>query len=618
MPDSKKKDSFILQAGILASAGIIVRIIGLLYNAPLVAIIGDEGNGYYNSAYYAYSIILLISSYSIPSAVSKVIAQKLATREYRNAHRIFRCALYYVLVVGGIASLFVFFGAGLLVKMESAVFPLKVLAPTIFFSGILGVLRGYFQAHKSMTQTSVSQIVEQIVNAGVSIGMAYVMVGVAADRDATTRASYGAAGGTIGTGAGVLAGLFFMAGVYALNKKTIRKRIERDTVHEDESYKEIFKMILMVVTPFILSTGIYNINNFLDNTIYQRIMMDYRKLDEAVVAMDLSVVAKGTKISNIPIAFASAMSSALIPGISSDFARKKMSGVKEKVAKSVKVTMMISIPCAAGIGVLAKPIMMVIFHQPESIFYGLSTLAQAILQSIGRMKTPIINATAAVVIHAGIMIGTMMLLDEKYSLYCYVFSTVLYSLILCILNQCSVHHYLKYRQGAVKTFLLPILASVVMGAAAFGVYQGLYYLCKINIVALAAAVFVGVMVYFILIIRWKVVSEAELTGMPKGRMLAGIARKLRILRPEEDNKQRSAHAGASYVKGKSDKKKKTSKPSGKRKTSPKGNASVKDGENLEVKIYEKEQADKKPENAEVSFRSIYETDTDSDDYWLDD
>ncbi len=432
MPDRKKKDSFILQAGILASAGIIVRIIGLLYNAPLVAIIGDEGNGYYNSAYYAYSIILLISSYSIPSAVSKVIAQKLATREYRNAHRIFRCALYYVLVVGGIASLFVFFGAGLLVKMESAVFPLKVLAPTIFFSGILGVLRGYFQAHKSMTQTSVSQIVEQIVNAGVSIGMAYVMVGVAADRDATTRASYGAAGGTIGTGAGVLAGLFFMAGVYALNKKTIRKRIERDTVHEDESYKEIFKMILMVVTPFILSTGIYNINNFLDNTIYQRIMMDYRKLDEAVVAMDLSVVAKGTKISNIPIAFASAMSSALIPGISSDFARKKMSGVKEKVAKSVKVTMMISIPCAAGIGVLAKPIMMVIFHQPESleissvlltcmavsiIFYGLSTLAQAILQSIGRMKTPIINATAAVVIHAGIMIGTMMLLDEKYSLY---------------------------------------------------------------------------------------------------------------------------------------------------------------------------------------------------------
>ncbi len=614
MPDSKKKDSFILQAGILASAGIIVRIIGLLYNAPLVAIIGDEGNGYYNSAYYAYSIILLISSYSIPSAVSKVIAQKLATREYRNAHRIFRCAFIYVLVVGGIASLFVFFGAGLLVKMESAILPLKVLAPTIFFSGILGVLRGYFQAHKSMAQTSLSQIIEQIVNAGVSIGMAYVMVGLAADKDATTRASYGAAGGTIGTGAGVLAGLLFMLGMYALNKKTIRKRIERDTTHEDESNGEIFKMILMVVTPFILSTGIYNINNFLDNTIYQRIMMDYRKLEEAVVAMDLSVVAKGTKISNIPIAFASAMSSALIPGISSDFARKRMSGVKDKVAKSVKVTMMISIPCAVGIGVLAKPIMTVIFHQPESleissvlltcmavsiIFYGLSTLAQAILQSIGRMKTPIINATAAVLIHAGIMIGTMMLLDVKYSLYCYVFSTVLYSLILCVLNQCSVHHYLKYRQGVTKTFLIPILASVIMGAASFGVYQGLYYLCKINIVALAAAVFVGAAVYFTLIIRCGVVSEAELRGMPKGHMLAGIAKKMKILKPEESSKRKSGR-------------KKASKPPEKGKEYSKGKPSVK-GEALQRRISGEEMPERRIWASEAERPD--ETD---EDYWLDD
>ncbi|MDE7445748.1 MAG: polysaccharide biosynthesis protein [Lachnospiraceae bacterium] len=555
MPNKKKKDSFILQAGILAFAGIIVRIIGLLYNRPLVAIIGDEGNGYYNSAYYAYSIVLLISSYSIPSAVSKVIAQRLATKEYRNAHRIFCCALIYVLVVGGIASLFVFFGAGLLVKMDSAVLPLKVLAPTIFFSGILGVLRGYFQAHRTMVQTSVSQIVEQLVNAGVSIGMAYVMVGVVADKDATTQASYGAAGGTIGTGAGVLVGLLFMLGVYALNRKTIRRRIKRDTNHVDESYGDIFKMILMVVTPFILSTGIYNINNFLDNTIYQQIMMGIRNVEEAVVSTDLSVVAKGTKISNIPIALASAMATALIPGISSDFAQGYIDGVKKKVAKSVKVTMMISIPCAVGIGVLSKPVMMVIFPQPSSldissillscmavsiIFYALSTLTQAILQSIGKMNTPIINASVAVVLHAAIMILMMLFLDEKYSLYYYVFSTVLYSFILCVLNQISVHRHLHYSQEVYRTFLCPIMASVLMGAAAFGVYQGLYYLCKINILSLAVAIAVGAALYFILIIRWKAITEEEMGSMPKGYVLIRIARKTGIMKTEDTKKSNSS------------------------------------------------------------------------------
>ena len=554
MPDNKKKDSFIIQAGILAAAGIVFRIIGLLYNTPLVAIIGDEGNGYYNSAYYAYSIVLLISSYSSPSAVSKVIAQRLATKEYRNAHRIFQCAFIYVLVVGGIASLFVFFGAGFLVKMESAVFPLRILAPTIFFSGILGVLRGYFQAHKTMVQTSVSQIIEQIVNAGASVGMAYVLVQIAGDTDSTTRASYGAAGGTIGTGAGVIAGLLFMAGVYALNRKTIKRRIERDTSHKEESYKDIFKMILMVITPFIISTGIYNINTFMDNTIYQHIMMGVKNIDESLIATDLSSVAKGTKISNIPIALASAMATALIPGISSDFAKGDLRGVRNKVAESMKVTMLIARPCAVGIGVLSKPIMRVIFPQKDTleissallscmavsiILYSLSTLTQAILQSIGRMKTPIFNASAAVVIHAGIMVGMMLLLDEKYSLYYYVFATVLYAFLLCVLNQISVHRYLNYRQEIDKTFIRPVLASAIMGAVAFGVYQGLYFICKINILSLAVAVIAGAAVYFILIIRWKAVSEEDMRSMPKGYMLISIAKKTGIMKKNEIKKKKS-------------------------------------------------------------------------------
>ena len=568
MPNKKRNESFILQAGILASAGIIVRIIGLLYNTPLVAIIGDEGFGYYNSAYYAYSIILLISSYSIPSAVSKVIAQRLAVKEYRNAHRIFHCAFIYVLVVGGIASLFVFFGAGILVEMDSAILPLRLLAPTIFLSGILGVLRGYFQAHKTMVQTSFSQIMEQLVNAGVSIGMAYLMVQLVADQDATTKASYGAAGGTIGTGAGVLAGLLFMVGVYALNKKTIHRRIERDTNHADESYKDIFKMILMVVTPFILSTGIYNINNFLDNTIYQQIMMNVKNIEEAVVATDLSAIAKGTKISNIPIAMASAMATALIPGISSDFVQNNLTSVRSKVAKAVKVTMLISIPCAVGIGVLAKPIMMVIFHQKESlaissvllscmavsiIFYALSTLTQAILQSIGRMNTPIINASASVILHAGIMIVMMLFLDDKYSLYYYVFATVLYSFLLCLFNQIAMHRYLEYKQEADKTFFRPIIAAVIMGLIAFGVYQGLYYLCKINILSLFVAIGAGCVIYFILIIRWKAVSEDELRSMPKGHLLIKIAKKTGVMKEESGRAVTSKAGKKKYSKKKSKK-----------------------------------------------------------------
>ena len=130
------KKSLLLQASILAVAGIISRIIGVLYGSPLAAIIGDEGNGYYSAAYEIYKIILLISSYSIPSAMSKIIAQKLATNEFKSAYKIFKCALIYVAVVGGIGSLVMFFGANILVTGRSAMV-LRFFAPTIFLFGFL-------------------------------------------------------------------------------------------------------------------------------------------------------------------------------------------------------------------------------------------------------------------------------------------------------------------------------------------------------------------------------------------------------------------------------------------------------------------------------------------------
>ena len=71
----ERSNDFIVQAGILAVAGIVSRIIGLLYRSPLYNIVGALGMGYYNSAYNYYTIILMVSSYSIPSAMSKEIGR---------------------------------------------------------------------------------------------------------------------------------------------------------------------------------------------------------------------------------------------------------------------------------------------------------------------------------------------------------------------------------------------------------------------------------------------------------------------------------------------------------------------------------------------------------------
>lgn len=543
MERPNKKSTFVFQAGILAAAGMLVRVIGLIYKSPLLSIIGIEGNGYYNSAINIYTIILLISSYSIPSAISKVIAQRLAFKEYRNAQRVFFCALLYVLIVGGIASVMTFVGAPWLVwKNPNAVAALRVLSPTIFFSGFLGVFRGFFQAHGSMMHTSISQILEQIINAAVSILAAKLLIGLVAEGDDTMRAIYGSAGSALGTGAGVLIGLLFMYGMYRLNGGIIRRRVAKDKTWHEESYRDIFKVIFTIVTPFILSTFIYNCTTVINMYIYYYVM-DYKKMD-AIQASNYYGIFSGLAVAvvNIPIAIASAMSSAIMPGVSASYVRGTVAQTRKQVTRAVQMTMLIAIPAAVGIAVLPKPIMHFIFPQKESldmasgllaalsvtvIFYSLSTLTNAVLQGIGKVNTPVIHAVIALVIQvAGL---TALLLYTNWNLYALAAANAIYSLVMCVLNQLSVRKHLEYRMDVVKLFLKPFFAAAGMGAAVFGIYHGLMLLIPVSRVVLLLAIGIGVCVYGVILLLIGGVTEDELWEFPKGAALVQIAKKLHLL-----------------------------------------------------------------------------------------
>lgn len=548
-----KKDNFVLQAGILAAAGIISRIIGLLYRSPLTAVIGTQGIGYYQVAYSFYTIVLLISSYSIPSAISKVIAQKLAVREYRNAHRIFMCAMGYVLVVGGIASLVLFFGAGMFLENKAAVPVLQTFAPTIFIYGILGVLRGYFQAHRSMAQTSVSQILEQIANAVVSIGAAMLLIQnvmgtLEVPQDEAlkvVRATHGAIGSALGTGAGVLAALLFMLGIYALNRRVILKRIERDNHSNEDSYGQIIKTITLIVTPFILSTAVYNLSSVVNSKVYVDVIPGLMALDSDKAYNDYGIFSGiAQTISNIPIAFASAMASAMIPSVASFVAAGKRSEARNKIGVAVKSTMVISIPSAVGLLVLAKPVTALLFPSqpdetltyagwllmalsPSVIFYALSTLNSSILQGLGKVNTPIVNAAVSLAVQTVTVF--VLLRYTGFDLYSLAIANTIYSGMMCLLNQWAVKRAIGYRQELAKSFGVPLLSAALMGAAARAVYEMVYFLTGSMRIAVLPAVAVAVPVYFVMLLLFEGLTEEELSGFPKGYLLVKFAKRFRLL-----------------------------------------------------------------------------------------
>ena len=547
-----KKKSILVQGGILATAGMISRVIGLLYRSPLTAIIGDEGNGYYSTAYNIYSIVLLISAYSIPSAMSKIISQRLAVHEYRNAQRIFHCALIYVCIVGGIGSLFTFFGAGFLVDGYS-IPVLRVFAPIIVIFGPLGVLRGYFQAHRTMIPTSFSQLVEQFLNAFVSVGAAALLVSMAVKKtdDLSVKAMYGAMGSALGTGSGVVIALLFMIFVYNINKDTIRRRVIHDH-HEDLSYREIFKLIIMIVTPFILSTFIYNFSTTLNSTLFSKIMTYGRGIEHSEVIKRFGVFSsKAVVITNFPIAFSAAAASTIMPNISTYYARKDYEGTERLIYKVNRIIMMIAIPSAVGLFALAQPIIMLLFPQKATlaeagmlmqylaitvVFYSISTVSNAILQGIGRVNIPVVNAAIALVIQTLVLVPLLFYTDLSNKALA--IATIVYSLVICILNELSIKKVLDVKQDPKKLYFIPGIVSAVMGIVAFATYKLMAFLIGkvisadyfVNLISVAVSIFLAAFIYAVGMVRSGGVSEDDLNSFGMGRKIARVLKKTHIMR----------------------------------------------------------------------------------------
>ena len=542
-----------MQAGILAAASIVVRIIGLLYRSPLTAVIGDEGNGYYGYAFNIYSIVLMVSSYSIPSAISKLMAQKLALGEYRNAQRVFYCTMAYALTVGAAFSLFVWFGAGLLVPPRS-VPVLRVLAPTIFIFAILGVLRGYFQANQTMVQTSISQILEQIMNAAVSIGAAwFFMHRLAAGQDVHEQAVYGAMGSALGTGSGVMTALIFMAVMYLVNRRYFMKRIRKDRTGREDPWAGIMRDTILVITPFILSGFILNLTTTVNQTIFSKIMIGAKGLDEIDITTAYGIFSnKAVVITNIPISIATAVAAAIIPNISSAYARKDREETRRRVIAAVRITNIIATPCALGLIALARPVTMVLFPQWESlglasallallgvtvIFYSIATIMNAALQSIGRMQMPLVSAGIALAVQTLVLL--ILLFATNMGVFALVLVSILYSLMIFLLDTYFLQRYLKLDMDLYNVYARPLFAATIMGVATYGLYTmfevflelvGSRSLYLNNLIAMVPAILAAVLIYFFALIRMGTLSEEDILSLPKGSMLLKIFRKLKWMK----------------------------------------------------------------------------------------
>ena len=551
---SKKKNdtSFLVQGSILAIASLVSRVIGLVYRIPLTAIIGDHGNDYYSCAYEIYSLLLLISSYSLPMAVSKMVSARISNGERQNAYRVFKGAMLFAAITGTIACVIVFFDAEELTRLFQTplgVYALQVLAPTLIIVAVLGVFRGFFQGMGTMIPSAVSQIIEQIVNAVVSVGAAYVLFAYG-KRIATVLgskehydAAYGAAGGTLGTSAGAFFGLVFILFVFSMFMPKYKKAMKRERKighKEPESYRNIFRILIGTIVPVLLSTTIYNLVSIVDQWLFKNIatMQGYSATNVSEWWGIFS--GKYRVLTNVPISISTALAASCVPALAAAFAQKDDAQVRSKIGMSMRFIMVVAMPCTAGIMVLADPIIQLLFPGSSAlaghllqaggisvIFYSISTLSNAVLQGIDQMHVPVRNASIALVLHAGVIAVAMFGFDLK--IYGICIGTIAFSLIMCILNGLSVRKHSGFKPNVAKTFVKPAIASVIMGVVVYAAYFVVHKALHSNAIGVVVAVLVGMIVYAAALLLIKGLTEEELHSFPKGELIIWIAKKFHLL-----------------------------------------------------------------------------------------
>ena len=522
---------------ILGIAGIFVKILGAVFRIPLTALIGTEGMAYYGYAYPLYSLFLVIATAGIPVAISRMVSERIASGDFAGAQRVFGVSRWLLLGIGVFAFAVCFFGAELIAEYVSkdmgAVLPIKAIAPALIFVPVMSAYRGYFQGRQNMNPTAISQFIEQIFRVAVGLVLASVFV--------TKGLEMAAAGATFGATVGSVAGLAVIMIIYALNKRAIKYHLRHSRSTQGERRKKertiaIVKQILIIAIPITIGASILPLVNFADSAIVTRRLLDggFSEIEARELWGQLSGYCN--TMVGLPQVLTQAVAVAMVPAIAAAYKLKNRAEISENINLGMRISMIIGMPCAAGMIALAEPILLLLFSSEAAsassaaptlmimcIGVPLMALLQTtngILQGVNRqvlpMKNLAIGALAKVILtYVLVAVPTLNIKGAAIG------SVFVYGIAL-LLNLRDMKRYTKVKIDFMLTYVKPTIASLVMGICAFASYKLIFGIASSNTLATFGAVLVGVIVYGVLILTTKAITKEEIARMPIGGKLVKI------------------------------------------------------------------------------------------------
>lgn len=530
-----QKHSLIKGTLILGIAGVIVKVIGAIYRIPLANIITSEGMGYYGSAYPIYGFLIAISTTGLPTAISKLVSEKTALGLPGEAYRVFRVSFVTLFVVGLVSSTALFAGSKYLVGVlqnPKAYYSMLAVAPALFFVPLMSAFRGYFQGLQNMVPTALSQIFEQLGRVAVGFALAVVLL--------PRGLEYAAAGASFGASSGAVAGLITIYIIYVIYRKRMMTGLQEVPAHAREPVKSILYRLFAIAIPITLGTSVMPLMTLIDLSIVVRRLQFAGFSVEQSNSMYGQLSQMAATLINFPQVITVALAASLVPAISESVARRDSKGMRKKAVMGMKTGILVGLPASAGLFVLSRPIILMLYpREPETwmvlqvlalgfVFLAVIQTATGILQGVGKPIIPVKN----------LLIGSAFKLVTSYFLTGIAainirgaaLGTVVGYLVASILNYFAVKREIGTTIGFVDSLLKPMAATLVMAVSAVAVYRGVFGVVGRNTIATLAAVIAGVVLYGAVLVLIGGITASELELMPGGKKISALLNKTGIFK----------------------------------------------------------------------------------------
>ena len=535
--------SFVKGALILGAAGISVRLLGAVLRVVLAAIIGDEGIGLYQMAYPVYTTMLAISTAGLPIAVSKLVAENIALRNYRGAYQVFKTAIFVLTILGAFFSLLLFFGANRIISAleldPRAYYPLVSISPAIFLASVMSAFRGFFQGQQEMRPTAYSQIFEQTARVGVVLVLVFLLI--------PRGLEFAAAGATFGAVAGAFVSLVFLLLVFLRRRDSITLRIrEQTSLHDFQALTVLYRLVAFSI-PITLGSLVIPLINMLDLAVVPLRLHEAGYAKEAATALYGQLTGMANTLIQFPIILTIALAMSMVPAISEAQALKNHTLIRGRTELAVRLALFFSIPASLGLFVLAEPSTLVLFDNLSAafplrilsfgiIFLSLYTTTSGILQGLGYTFIPVRNMFFGALVK--VLLSWYLTAIPDLHIGGAALSTLAGFSLSSFLNLHKVGKLTGWRFPAVDLIIKPLMAALIMAWGAgltfrlfAGLLEGFFSLRLAQAGGLLLAITVGICIYTVVLFLLGGVREADLRALPRlGPILLRWARRLRMLR----------------------------------------------------------------------------------------